>query len=163
MKQHHYCWRVKMRNFLVIENSVILDVVQKDGSFELSDFEGYYDTIAEDASGNFKKGDMYSVEKWEEYNLSDEEKRERVDAQRKALINKQLETLTVVTSRGNTFDANNQARLDMQNAITASDFLGATQTRWRMADNMEVVVELNELKEALTLAIQEYARVKGIL
>lgn len=163
MKQHHYCWRVKMRNFLVIENGVILDVIQKDGSFELSDFEGYYDTIAEDASGNFKKGDMYSIEKWEEYNLSDEEKRERVDAQRKALINKQLETLTVVTSIGNTFDANNQARLDMQNAITASDFLGVTQTTWRMADNMEVVVELNELKEALALAIQEYARAKGIL
>lgn len=75
---------------------------------------------------------------------------------------KLLETLTVTTTNGNTFDANNQARLDMQNAITASDFLSVTQTTWRMADDSEVLIELSELKEALALAIQEYARVKGI-
>ena len=80
----------------------------------------------------------------------------------KAEIARQLETLTVTTTNGNTFDADNQARLDMQNAITASDFVGATETTWRMADDNEVLIELSELKEALALAIQEYARVKGI-
>ena len=83
-------------------------------------------------------------------------------AEAKAEIARQLETLTVTTANGNTFDADNQARLDMQNAITASDFLGITQTTWRMADASEVLIELSELKEALALAIQEYARVKGI-
>ena len=83
-------------------------------------------------------------------------------AEAKAEIARQLETLTVTTANGNTFDADNQARLDMQNAITASDFLGVTQTTWRMADDSEVLIELSELKEALALAIQEYARVKGI-
>ena len=81
---------------------------------------------------------------------------------KKAEIVRQLETLTVTTTNGNTFDANNQARLDMQNAITASDFLSVMQTTWRMVDDSEVLIELSELKEALALAIQEYARVKGI-
>lgn len=95
--------------------------------------------------------------------LTEEEQAKQSKEQAKQEALKLLETLTVTTTNGNTFDANNQARLDMQNAITASDFLGVTQTTWRMADNMEVVVGLNELKEALALAIQEYARVKGIL
>ena len=77
-------------------------------------------------------------------------------------VAKQLSTLTVTTSKGNTFDANNQARLDMQNAITASDFLCVTETTWRLADDSEVLIQLDELKEALALAIQEYARIKGI-
>lgn len=79
-----------------------------------------------------------------------------------AEIAQQLEVLTVTTSKGNTFDANNQARLDMQTAITASDFVGVTETTWRMADDSEVLITLAELKEALTLAITEYARLKGI-
>jgi len=73
-----------------------------------------------------------------------------------------LDTLTVTTTAGNTFDANNQARLDMQNAITASDYLLIIETVWRLADDSEVLIQLDELKEALALAIQEYARVKSI-
>lgn len=87
---------------------------------------------------------------------------EQLKAEAKAETVRQLETLTVTTTAGNTFDANVQARLDMQNAITASDFLSVTQTTWRMADDNEVLIELSELKEALALAIQEYARIKGI-
>ena len=87
---------------------------------------------------------------------------EQLKAEAKAETVRQLETLTVTTTNGNTFDANNQARLDMQNAITASDFLGVTQTTWRMADDSEVLIELSELKEALALAIQKYAQLKGI-
>ena len=87
---------------------------------------------------------------------------EQIKAEAKAEIARQLEVLTVTTTNGNTFDANNQARLDMQNAITASEFLGITETSWRMEDDSEVLIELAELKEALTLAIQKYAQLKGI-
>lgn len=87
---------------------------------------------------------------------------EQLKAEAKAEIARQLEVLTVTTSKDNTFDANNQARLDMQNAITASEFLNITKTVWRMADDSEVTINLDELKEALSLAIAEYARVKGI-
>lgn len=77
-------------------------------------------------------------------------------------ISKKLATLTVKTSNGNVFDAYSQARQDMADAILASAKLGRTTTKWKMADNSEVFIDIDELKEAHALAIQEYARVKGI-
>jgi len=85
--------------------------------------------------------------------LAEEAKAERL---------KQLEVLTVTTTNGNTFDANNQARLDMSNGIQVSEILNVTETVWRMADDSEVLIQIAELKEALALALTEYARIKGI-
>ena len=84
-----------------------------------------------------------------------------------ALENKQataalLETLTVTTSAGHAFDAYAQARQDMADTILASETLGITETVWRLADNSEVAVSLDELKEAHSLAIRAYAKIKGI-
>jgi len=87
---------------------------------------------------------------------------EQLEAEAKAERLKQLEVLTVTTTNGNTFDANNQARLDISNGIQVSEILGVTQTTWRMADDSEVLIEVAELKEALALALTEYARIKGI-
>ena len=100
---------------------------------------------------------------------------EQIEAERKADIAQQVSVLTVTTSSGNTFDANNQARLDMQNGIEAAKTtkelidLGVLPaetewetTKWRLADNSEVVITLMELKEASLLAIKKYAEVKGI-
>lgn len=72
-----------------------------------------------------------------------------------------LSTLTVTTSQGNTFDGNFEARLNLTNAIMASDITGNTSTPWKLADNSVVTVELSELKEALALAIQEVGRIVG--
>ena len=95
--------------------------------------------------------------------------------QNKAEIARQLEVLTVTTSYGNTFDANAQAKLDMQNGIEAArttkelidlGLLPADtawdKTVWRLANDSEVVITLLELKEASMLAIKKYAEVKGI-
>lgn len=112
-------------------------------------------------NNNHNKVNKYGITELYDFRSS-EEIADQLKAERKVEIAHQLETLTITTSKGNTFDANNQARLDMQNAITSSDFLVVTQTKWRVADNSEVLIELIELKEALALAIQEYARVKGI-
>lgn len=100
---------------------------------------------------------------------------EQLESERKALVAHQLEVLTVTTSKGNTFDANNQARLDMQNGIEAAKTtkelidLGVLPaetewetTKWRLANDSEVVITLIELKEASLLAIKKYAEVKGI-
>lgn len=87
---------------------------------------------------------------------------EQLKAEAKAEIARQLEMLTVTTTNGNTFDANTQARLDISNAIMISDAVGITETVWRLADDSEVPVTVAELKEALMLALTEYARVKGI-
>ena len=77
-------------------------------------------------------------------------------------IVKRLSKLTVTTAAGNVFDATLTARTDMLSAIQASLLLGTTTAMWRMADNISVSITLDELKEALALSIQEYAKVKGI-
>ena len=86
----------------------------------------------------------------------------KVQMEAKAERLKQLEVLTVTTTNGNTFDANNQARLDMSNGIQVSEILNVTQTVWRMADDTEVLIQIAELKEALAKALQAYATLKGI-
>ncbi len=86
----------------------------------------------------------------------------KVQMEAKAERLKQLEVLTVTTTNGNTFDANNQARLDMSNGIQVSEILNVTQTVWRMADDTEVLIDVAELKEALAKALQAYATLKGI-
>lgn len=80
----------------------------------------------------------------------------------KQAIAQQLATLTVTTSNGNVFDATSQARQDMADAILASTTLVRTTTTWRMADNSDIVITIDELKEAHALAILEYAKIKGI-
>ena len=94
--------------------------------------------------------------------FTEEELQAELKVELKAQIAKQLEELTVTTAKGNTFDANSQARLDISNGILVSQALGVTETVWRMADDKELLVTVDELKEALALALQEYARVKGI-
>jgi len=86
----------------------------------------------------------------------------KVQMEAKAERLKQLEVLTVTTTNGNTFDANNQARLDMSNGIQVGEILNVTQTVWRMADDTEMLIQIAELKEALAKALQAYATLKGI-
>ena len=83
-------------------------------------------------------------------------------SEQKAEIERQLLTLAVTSSNGNTFDANSQARQNMADAVLASDTLGITQIVWRMADNSDVQIDISELKEAHALAIKRYAEIKGI-
>jgi len=86
----------------------------------------------------------------------------KVQMEAKAERLKKLEVLTVTTTNGNTFDANNQARLDMSNGIQVSEILNVTQTVWRMANDTEVLIQIAELKEALAKALQAYATLKCI-
>lgn len=67
--------------------------------------------------------------------------------------------IKVTTSNGNTFDGNMEARVNMQNAITASEILGQTTTNWKLADNSAITVDVTEIKEALALSIQECGRI----
>ena len=79
------------------------------------------------------------------------------------LIKNKLENLSVKISTGKVFDANLEARQNLSDAIIAADFLKIKETKWRMFDNSETVVTLDELKEAHALAILEYAKIKAIL
>lgn len=67
----------------------------------------------------------------------------------------ELSTIVVTTTNGNTFDGNETARNNMLSAITSADIIGKTEEEWKLADNTIKVVSLQELKEALALAIQQ--------
>lgn len=64
-----------------------------------------------------------------------------------------LETITVTTSKGNTFDGNESSRNNMLSAIKASDIFSVTETNWKLADNTVASITLEELEEALALSI----------
>ena len=66
----------------------------------------------------------------------------------------EISNLTVITSVGNTFDADDNARANMNEAILASSITGITETEWKLADNSVVTVTVDELSEALALGIQ---------
>ena len=70
-----------------------------------------------------------------------------------------LNSITVTTKNGNTFDGNETARGNMTSAILASEVIGMTEDTWKLADNSEVLVTITELKEALALSIQEVGRI----
>lgn len=70
-----------------------------------------------------------------------------------------LNSITVTTKNGNTFDGNETARGNMTSAILASEVIGKTEDTWKLADNSEVLVTITELKEALALSIQEVGRI----
>lgn len=81
----------------------------------------------------------------------------------KLQVKNKLEKLSVKISTGKVFDANLEARQNLADAIIAADFLKIDKTKWRVFDNSETVVTLDELKEAHALAILEYAKIKSIL
>jgi len=66
----------------------------------------------------------------------------------------EISNLVVTTSIGNTFDADDAARANMNEAILASSITGITETEWKLADNSVVTVTVEELSEALALGIQ---------
>jgi hypothetical protein len=80
----------------------------------------------------------------------------------KAKLKDALDNITITTAAGNVFDANLESRVNMADAILASDTLGQTETVWRLADNSEITVDIAELREAHALALQSYAQIKAI-
>ena len=77
-----------------------------------------------------------------------------VEIATKFLNKDKLANLTITTTAGNVFDANESARNSMLSALTSATFLGLAQTDWKLADNTVVLVTVEEIKEALALSIQ---------
>lgn len=72
----------------------------------------------------------------------------------KAIKTENINNITVTTTNGNTFDGDDISRANMNEAIQAASVLGITSHNWKLANNTIVNVTLDELKEALALAIQ---------
>lgn len=84
---------------------------------------------------------------------------EDIAAQAKAAKVEALNTITVTTSTGKVFDGNETARLNMLSAITAAGIVGQNSANWKLADNTVATVTLDELKQALALAIQRVGEI----
>ena len=82
-----------------------------------------------------------------------------LEAENKAKKAQELSSIVVTTSKGNSFDGNETARLNMLSAIQTSELSGIIETEWKLADNSIVVVDAPELKEALALSIQEVGNI----
>ena len=105
--------------------------------------------LIEEAMNNFT---MPSQEELDKINL-DNLKVELKSAKKIALDN------IVVDVDGKLFDGNEAARLNIMSAIQASELVELNETGWKLADNTAVLVNLNELKMALALSIQEVGRI----
>ena len=92
-----------------------------------------------------------------------EDKKAELEAQTKielkAAKTYTLNSITVTTTNGNTFDGNETARGNMTSAILSAEIIGKTEETWKLADNTKVLVTLVELRQALALAIQEVGRI----
>mgnify|MGYP003586195045 FL=1 len=105
--------------------------------------------LIEEAMNNFT---MPSQEELDKINL-DNLKVELKSAKLIALDN------IVVDVDGKLFDGNETARLNIMSAIQASELIRLNETGWKLADNTVVLVNLDELKMALALSIQEVGRI----
>ena len=105
--------------------------------------------LIEEAMNNFT---MPSQEELDKINL-DNLKVELKSAKKIALDN------IVVDVDGKLFDGNETARLNIMSAIQASELIRLNETGWKLADNTAVLVNLDELKMALALSIQEVGRI----
>lgn len=72
-----------------------------------------------------------------------------------------LDSIVVTTQSGKQFDGNETARVNMLAAITLAGFANQTSTSWKLADNTVATVTLDELQEALHLAMLEVAEIVG--
>lgn len=67
---------------------------------------------------------------------------------------KALSELKVTTTAGNIFDADDQSRSNIVEALKAAEILSLTEYQWKLSDNSIVLVDIQELEEALALGIQ---------
>lgn len=65
----------------------------------------------------------------------------------------------VVEVNGKVFDGNEKARNNMLASIQASQLLNIESTYWKLADNSVIEVTVDEVKEALALAIQRVGEI----
>ena len=77
----------------------------------------------------------------------------------KIVKDKALKQIVVTTENGNAFDGNETARTNMLSEIMSLEIVGIVETEWKLADDNAKLISLDELKEALSLAIQEVGRI----
>ena len=101
----------------------------------------------------------YSVWNGNEWVEDEILKNEQAVLDKKAEKEKRLSEIVVTTSNGNAFDGNETARNNMVSAIMSAELINKTEETWKLADNSTKLITIDELKEALALAIQEVGNI----
>ena len=101
----------------------------------------------------------YSVWNGNEWLEDEILKNEQAVLDKKAEKEKRLSEIVVTTSNGNAFDGNETARNNMVSAIMSAELINKTEETWKLADNSTKLITLDELREALALAIQEVGNI----
>lgn len=74
-----------------------------------------------------------------------------------------LDSIVVTLPSGKQFDGDETARNNMLCAITIAGFTGQTSSSWKMADNSTQTVTVDDLKQALALAMQRVGQIVGAI
>ena len=113
--------------------NVEADVINK---FDVSDPYGYFFKAGQLVENPARK-EAQKMKEWEAYK---EQRRENIAR------------AVVTTKSGKSFDADEASQARMLVAIKTAEITGINTTKWKMSDNSTAEINLDELKEALTLA-----------
>ena len=127
----------------------------KEQSSQWNEIEEFI-AIAKVKSNPPNRYSVWDGNKWVEDEIL---KNEFVILGKKAEKELRLSQIVVTTTNGNVFDGNETARINMTSAIMSAELINKTEDYWKLADNSTKLVSLDELKEALALAIQEVGNI----
>jgi hypothetical protein len=144
------------KNLLLISNGKVIAITETEGAINVSPEVMMFDTVQEDPSRMFKVGDDFNTAKWEEYNLTTEEKTERAVAVYRTTRDDAVKAITV-TVDGNVFEGDEVSQTRMARAIVAMN--DGDTIVWKLADNTPASVTMATLKEALRLSGAEQTRI----
>ena len=116
----------------------------------------YLNLDIKDISYNNEGGNEISLFEYEQFVFDKTVSKSVLDQTEKEY---RLSNLVVTTTKGNTFDGNETARNNMISAILSAELIGKTEEYWKLADNSTKLIQLTELKEALSLSIQEVGNI----
>lgn len=85
--------------------------------------------------------------------------KDRLNINIKSNKNETVSNIVVTVSTGRSFDGDEKSQDRMLRAINIASIAGQIDMQWKLADNTVVIVTLDELKEALALAVQEMSRI----
>lgn len=149
------------------EQFVFCEVNEKEKWIEKEPFNGKehpedwneIEEFIEIAKVKSNQPNSYSVWNGNEWIEDEILKNEFVILGKKAEKESRLSQIVVTTSNGNMLDGNETARNNMLSAIVSAELINKTEEYWKLADNILKLISIDELKEALALAIQDVGNI----
>lgn len=74
-----------------------------------------------------------------------------------------LDAITVTTQSGKVFDGDEVSQTRIARALQIAVYSSQTETNWKLRDNTVELVTIDELQEALALAMTEVGKIVGAI